>query len=80
MFIRIKFSSEQDCVRGSYVLIANTFSRRLRGDIFEIAESDRKLLDENQLHYSVLPPPDPNEDNPALRIPMTYEIQRRNGR
>jgi hypothetical protein len=79
MILRIKFASEQDCVKGNYVLITNTVSRRLRGDIFEIAEADRKILDDNQLHYEVLPSPGPNDDDPAFRIPPTYEIQRRNG-
>ena len=79
MFIRIKFRSEQERIKGNYVLATNTFSRRLRGDIFEIADRYRKLLDENQLHYSVLPMPDPNEPDPAFRIPPTFEVQRRNG-
>jgi hypothetical protein len=29
--------------------------RRLRGQIFELAERDLKLLDEHQLHYTLVP-------------------------
>ena len=79
MIIRIKFLTEQDRVRGNWVLITNTVSRRLRGDIFEIADRDRKLLDDNQLHYAILPLPGPDEDDPAFRIPPSYEAKRRNG-
>lgn len=79
MFIRIKFFSEQDCIKGNYVLATNTISRRFRGDIFEIDDSDRKLLDDYQLHYEVLPLPEPNGSDPALRIPPTFEVQRPNG-
>ena len=80
MFIRIKFLSEQECIKGNYVLITNTVSRRFRGDIFEIDDRDRKLLDDHQLHYEVLPLPIPNGFDPAVRIPPPYEAQRRNGR
>jgi hypothetical protein len=78
MVIRIRFNSEQDCVKGNWVLIKNTFSRRLRGDIFEIAETDRKLLDDQQLHYTIVPV-EANGAGQEVRIPITSEIQRRNG-
>jgi hypothetical protein len=29
--------------------------RRLRGQIFEIAERDQKILDQHQLRYTVVP-------------------------
>lgn len=80
MFIRIKFLSEQERIKGNYVLITNTVSRRLRGDIFEIDERDRKLLDDHQLRYEVVTLPDSNGSDSALRIPPPYEAQRRNGR
>lgn len=80
MFIRIKFLTEQERIKGNYVLIMNTVSRRLRGDIFEIDERDRKLLDDHQLHYEVVTLPDSNGSNSALGIPPPYEAQRRNGR
>jgi hypothetical protein len=79
MIIRIKFLTEQDRVRGNYVLLMNTLSRRLRGDIFEITDQDRKLLDDNQIPYTILPLPGPDEDDPAPRIPPPYEAKRRNG-
>jgi hypothetical protein len=57
--IRIRFTTEQDLIKGNYILATNTVSRRLRGDIFEIFDQDRKLLDEHQLHYTVLSIPEP---------------------
>jgi len=80
MFIRIKFLSEQECIKGNYVLLTNTVSRRLRGDIFEIDERDRKLLDDQQLHYEVVPLPESDGSDSALRIPPPYEAKRRHDR
>ena len=57
--IRIQFATDQDRVRGNYVLATNSVVRRLRGQIFEIAEQDLKLLDEHQVHYTPVPIPDP---------------------
>jgi len=52
--IRIQFSTDQDRIQGNYLLATNTVVRRLSGQIFEISEKDRKLLDEHQLHYTIL--------------------------
>ena len=52
--IRIQFSTDQDRIQGNYLLATNTVVRRLCGQIFEISEKDRKLLDEHQLHYTIL--------------------------
>jgi hypothetical protein len=57
--IRIQFTSDEDRIRGNYLLATNSVVRRLRGHIFEIAERDRKLLDEHQLHYTLVSIPDP---------------------
>ncbi len=76
--IRIKFATDKDRIDGNYVLITNTVSRRLRGDIFEIENDDRKLLDEHQLHYTVVPL-DGDESVQEIRTPPPYEVQRRNG-
>ena len=77
MFIRIKFLSEEERIKGNYVLITNTVSRRLRGDIFEIDDRDRKLLDDHQLHNEVLPLPQANGSDLSDRVPPTFEAQRR---
>jgi len=74
----IRFNTDEDRLKGLMVLIKNTVSRRLRGNIFEIADEDRKLLDDHQLHYTILPVDSANS-NETLRIPITYEIQRRHG-
>ena len=76
--LRIKFATEQDRVRGNFVLITNTVSRRLRGDIFEIADADRKLLDEHELHYTVVPLDADGQDQ-EIRTPPTYDVQQRRG-
>jgi len=76
--IRIRFNSDHDRVQGNWVLLKNTVSRRLRDDVFEIAEEDRKLLDAHQLSYTVLPV-DPSASDNEIRIPITYEVQRWNG-
>jgi hypothetical protein len=70
--IRIKFSTDQDRIQGNYVLMRNTVSRRLRGDIFEISDRDRKLLDDHQLHYTILPIPDPTGSDEEIRNTPTY--------
>ena len=79
MIIRIRFLTKEDRIKGSYVLITNTVSRRLRGDIFEIADKDRKILDDHQLHYEIVPVAESDGSDSAIRIPPPYEVQRRNG-
>jgi len=76
--IRIKFATDQDRIDGNYVLMTNTVSRRTRGDIFEIDDEDRKLLDEHRLHYTVLPL-EANGLVQEIRTPPPYDVQRRNG-
>ena len=70
--VRIQFSTTEDRVRGNYLLATNTIGRRLRGQVFEIAERDLKLLDEHQLHYTILPIPDPPGPDEEIRLPPTY--------
>lgn len=53
--VRIKFATNEDRVKGNYLLATNTVVRRLKGQIFEIAERDLRLLDENKIPYQVLP-------------------------
>jgi hypothetical protein len=76
--LRIKFATDKDRIDGNFLLITHTVSRSLRGDVFEIADADRKLLDEHGLHYTILPL-DANGSVPEVRIPPPYEVQRRNG-
>jgi hypothetical protein len=72
--IRIQFVTEQDRVQGNYLLATHTVVRRLRGQVFEIAEKDRKLLDEHQIHYTVVPIPDPCGSDDEVRNPLTVEL------
>jgi len=74
--VRIQFSTDQDRIKGSYLLATKSVVRRLRGQIFEIAEHDLKLLDEHQIHYTILPIPDPSASDQEVRNPVTVELQR----
>ena len=72
--IRIQFATERDRVQGNYSLATRTVVRRLRGQLFEIAEQDLKLLDEHQLHYTLVPIPDPCSSDDEVRNPLTVEL------
>ncbi len=72
--IRIQFANDQDRIRGNYLLATNTVVRRLRGQVFEIAERDLKLLDEHQLCYKVVHIPDPTGSDNEVRNPLTVEL------
>ncbi len=74
VMVRIQFSSHDDLVKGNYLLATKTIVRRLRGQVFEIAERDLKLLDEHQLHYTILPIPDPCGSDQEVRNPLTVEL------
>ena len=52
--IRIKFVSDQDRIRGNYLLAKSSITRRLRGQIFEVRDRDLKLLDDNRISYSII--------------------------
>jgi hypothetical protein len=75
--VRIQFPTEQDRVKGNYLLATLSVVRRLRGQIFEIAARDLKLLDEHQIHYTILPIPEPNGSDQEIRNPPTVDVQRR---
>ncbi len=53
--VTIKFKSEQDRVKGNYLLVTTSITRRLRGQIFEVGERDLKLLDDHNISYSIIP-------------------------
>ena len=72
--IKIKFTTDKDRVKGNYLLATNTVVRRLKGQIFEIAERDLRLLDENKILYTLLPIPDPNDTDETVRNPLTVEL------
>lgn len=52
--VRIKFATDQDRIQGNYLLATHSIVRRLRGQVFEIAEHDLKLLDEHEIHYHLI--------------------------
>ena len=72
--LRIQFLTDQDRVKANYLLATKSVVRRLRGQIFEIAEHDRKLLDEHELHYKVLSIPEPTGQDEEVRNPLTVEL------
>ena len=53
--VTIKFNSDQDRVKGNYLLVTTSITRRLRGQIFEVSERDLKLLDDDNIAYSIIP-------------------------
>ena len=69
--IRIQFATDQDRVKGFYLLATHTAVRSLRGRVFEIAEHDLKPLDEHGIHYAILRVPEPSETDQAVRNPLT---------
>jgi hypothetical protein len=72
--VRIQFSSDEDRVKGNYLLATNSIVRRLRGQVFEIVERDLKLLDEHQIHYALAPIPQPSGSDEEIRNPLTVEL------
>ena len=76
--IRIRFTTDQDRIRGNYLLATTTGGKRLRGQIFEISERARQILDDQQIPYVVLPSPEPPTPDPEVRDPYSVEIQRQN--
>lgn len=72
--MRLKFATDKDRIRGNYLLATNTVVRRLKGQIFEISERDLKLLDENEILYTVLPIPDPDDADETIRNPLAVEL------
>jgi hypothetical protein len=72
--VRIRFASDLDRVNGNYLLATSTVSKRLRGQIFEIAERDLRLLDEHQIRYFTLPIPEPNGSDKEVRDPAPVEL------
>ncbi len=72
--IRIQFASDEDRIRGNYLLATHTVVRRLAGQIFEITKHDLKLLDEHQLHYTLVPIPNPSGSDDEVRNPLAVEL------
>lgn len=72
--IRIQFNTDQDRVKGNYLLATKSVCRRLKGHIFEIAERDLGLLNEHQIHYSILAIPDPTGSDEEVRNPLAVEL------
>jgi len=72
--VRIKFDTDQDRIQGNYLLATRSVVRRLRGQIFEIAEQDQKILDEHQLHYTLVPIPDPSGSHQEVRNPLAVDL------
>jgi hypothetical protein len=72
--VRIQFTSNEDRIKGNYLLATNSVVRRLRGQVFEIVERDLKLLDEHQIHYTILPIPEPSGSDEEVRNPLTVEL------
>jgi hypothetical protein len=72
--VRIHFCTDQDRIQGNYFLATQGVVRRLPGHVFEIAKQTLKLLDEHQLHYTLVPVPDPCGSDQQVRNPLAVEL------
>ncbi len=52
--LRIKFNSEEDEVKGIYELGTKGIVRGLKGDVFEIPNHCKKILDDAGISYHIL--------------------------
>lgn len=52
--LRIKFNSEEDEVKGIYELGTKGIVRGLKGDVFEIPEYCKEILDNAGISYRIL--------------------------
>ena len=52
--IRIMFNSKQDRVKGFYELATKGIVRALKGDVFEMPEYCKKILDDAGISYRIL--------------------------
>jgi len=72
--IRIRFPSDDDRIRGNYLLATKGVVRRLRGQLFEVSESALKLLNDHQIPYQMVPIPEPANSDQEVRNPLTVEL------
>ena len=72
--IRLRFATERDRIDGNYLLATKSVVRRLRGQIFEIAERDLKMLDDHQIHYTLVPVGEPSHSDQEIRDPLTVDV------
>ncbi len=72
--IRIQFASDEERIQGNFLLATHTVVRRLAGQVFEIAEKDLSILDEHQLHYTLVPIPPPRGSDDEVRNPLAVEL------
>ena len=72
--VRIQFVTDRDRSAGNYLLATRSIVRRLRGQVFEVAQRDLELLNEHQIRYTVLPIPEPTGSHQEVRNPLTVEL------
>jgi len=72
--IRIRFPTDHDRVRGNYLLATQSVVRCLSGQVFEISEDARKLLDEHRIPYQTLAIPEPSGSDQEVRNPLTVDL------
>jgi hypothetical protein len=72
--VRIQFLTDRDRIDGNYLLATHSVVRRLRGQVFEVAERDLELLNEHRIAYSVVPIPEPTDSHEAVRNPLTVDL------
>lgn len=66
--LRIRFESEQDEIKGIYELAIKGIVRGLKGDVFEMPDHCKKILDDAGISYHILSESEePLDEAQALR-------------
>ncbi|MGR3311217.1 MAG: hypothetical protein ACUZ77_10650 [Candidatus Brocadiales bacterium] len=74
---RIRFDSKQDRIKGVYELGTKGIVRGLKGDVFEIPEYCKEILDNAGVSYHILSEKkEPVDEAEALRNPPAPYVQR----
>ncbi len=73
--VRIRFASEDDEVRGFYLLATQASVRSLRGGLYEVTKPRLALLDQHSIKYVVIPATETTLDEfQAVRNTPTAEL------
>ena len=73
--VRIRFASEQDELKGYYLLATEASVRSLRGGLYEITQPRLGLPDQHSIKYVVIPPAEVNPDEAeAIRNSLTVKL------
>ncbi|MEW6201590.1 MAG: hypothetical protein AB1546_06425 [bacterium] len=73
--IRIKFKTRDDVVSGYYELAVTDIVRALPGNVFEISERGKSILDKANIMYEIIKSDEVSiDETEAIRNPLTSGI------